>query len=134
MAARSYAIQDLDQPEDLELWMSNGITLDLSENDTQSITFKVKENATTGFKWSIDPSGCPESVATITQTFDAPIQFDEEEPLMGAGGMAYFEIEAEDVGTCDFTIAYARGWMFSWTDEAKWDNYERKISIPVSVV
>ena len=130
---QAYGLESLNQAHEIERWETEGVTLSLSNDDASSITFKVDENPTTGFSWSIDPNGCPDDFVSIEQTYDAPAQFEEDaEPIMGAGGVAYFVVSAEEAGNCTFRIAYARSWLFNWED--KIDNHEKMIAIPVSVV
>ena len=126
-------IQHLDA-ESIEFW-ENSI-IDLSK-DGHQITFSVYENLTTGYSWSIDPNGCDPSIVSIEQTYDAPATFEDEEPMMGVGGQAYFTITSqENSGDCTFRIAYARPWMFNWenfTGDEENSNYDQLIEIPVSV-
>merc|ERR1712051_365592 len=111
-AILNHELHDLGDSETRQRFQDEGF---LMEED-QVVHFKVFENPTTGFQW-IPKEGMCDGVVKITESFDPPAAVSEEEGQMaGAGGTKYYSVVGLDEGNCDFQIAYARFWEFSWEE------------------
>ena len=53
--------------------------------------------------------------------------------MVGLPNHRYITLHGEDLGICEFKMAYARPWEFDWRDSAK-SKYAQKVIIPIEVI
>jgi inhibitor of cysteine peptidase len=84
----------------------------------QVIELRLKENPTTGFRWSFAADGQP-ACAVISDNFDPP------HGLPGAGGEHTWQIKAVHAGNCYLQLLYQRS--FGPKDPAR--TFELKVQV-----
>ena len=130
---RMTQLLNMNEERTVEFYQEEGFNL--SENGVAA--FRVASNPTTGYTWIIDDrageGNCSPQVLAISQEFDAPASYEGDEDIVGEGGDEYFTLKALNSAECEFRMAYARGWMFNWSDASTYDQAVQIIEIPVSI-
>jgi inhibitor of cysteine peptidase len=70
----------------------------------ESFVVRLNENATTGYRWTLDPS-VPQSLTLVSEQHHAPAQGG-----IGAGGTAQFEFAVVAAGNARLALSYKRAW------------------------
>ncbi len=83
----------------------NGKMVDLTVG--HMIELRLKENPTTGFRWQVGRDGAP-ACRIVADFIEPPTGVNP--PMPGQGGTHVWRIEGVQAGTCEMTLAYARGW------------------------
>lgn len=78
----------------------------VKQNDEWDIS--LSENPTTGYSWMIYVSGSG-SIATVYDDYKSPF-YDENNPIMGAGGTHTWHFKAGSKGEVTLTFVYQRPW------------------------
>ena len=106
---------------------SAGVTI---SSDGGKEYFSVEENLTTGYQWIVHEDACEPDVLKIESDYDPPADI---ENYVGAPGTRYFTLTGVGKGECDFKMAYARPWEFSWSDETTINSAVELVQFPVTV-
>lgn len=78
----------------------------VKQNDEWDIS--LSENPTTGYSWMLYVSGSG-SIATVYDDYKSPF-YDENNPLLGAGGTHTWHFKAGSKGEVTLTFVYQRPW------------------------
>jgi inhibitor of cysteine peptidase len=80
----------------------NGSSVAIPPGET--FVVRLNENATTGYRWTLD-SSVPQSLTLVSEQHQAAAQGG-----IGAGGTAHFEFAVVGVGNARLALAYKRAW------------------------
>ena len=69
-----------------------------------SFVVRLNENATTGYRWTLDPS-VSQSLSLVSEQHHPSVQ-----DGIGAGGTAQFEFAVVGAGTARVALSYKRAW------------------------
>ena len=109
-------LHNLDDGPTLETLTADGLEV---RREGGNAYLKVEENLTTGYQWIFEKKDCHGVNLDISKEFDAPAQFEGEEPLMGEAGTLYVTLTGRESGDCSIRMAYARPWEFDWEDRVQ---------------
>lgn len=90
---------------------NNGETVKLRLGD--EISLRLAENATTGYRWHIDRAEGvveEEDSASKSAAPASPSGPNEQNPIMGRGGLREFRFRASKAGTGRLALKYYRQW------------------------
>ncbi len=85
--------------------VSNGTTINLENEET--FYLRLKENPTTGYSWQLNLS---KGLSLLSDEYHPPESNENEQPLVGAGGVRLWEIKAVAEGSQQITGIYKRSW------------------------
>ncbi|UGV40122.1 protease inhibitor I42 family protein [Methanococcoides orientis] len=88
---------------------ANASEVTMEQNDL--IVLKLKENPTTGYSWEVT---VPEGLTLVEDDF---VIAQEDEDLVGAGGIHEWKFQAENEGTYEISAIYKRSWENTTGDE-----------------
>ncbi len=85
--------------------VNNGTTINLENEET--FYLRLKENPTTGYSWQLNLS---KGLSLLSDEYHPPESNENEQPLVGAGGVRLWEIKAVAEGSQQITGIYKRSW------------------------
>ena len=85
------------------------IPSDLTVKKGDNIVFKLKENPSTGFSWTINIQN-PEDNEVLIKTKEAYKPEKRNRTLVGVGGTIAYTIKAQNKGTATISGYYSRPW------------------------
>ncbi len=84
---------------------NNGTTINLEKEET--FYLRLKENPTTGYSWQLNLS---KGLSLLSDEYHPPESNENEQPLVGAGGVRLWELKAVAKGSQQITGIYRRSW------------------------